>query len=230
MSRAERLLRLMQELRRHRAPVSGAALALSQGISLRTLYRDIASLQAQGATIEGEAGVGYVLRPGFLLPPLMLSEEEVEALVLGASWVAGRTDARLAEAARNVVAKIASVLPAELRHELESHALLVPAQQAEPERVDLAHVRQAIRRERKLRIGYEDGGGRSTTRVVWPFALGYFDNARVLAAWCEKRRGFRHFRTDRIAALEVCEERYPARRQALLKEWKATHGIQAVAL
>jgi predicted DNA-binding transcriptional regulator YafY len=83
MSRAERLLQLMQVLRRHRVPASGADLARELGVSLRTLYRDIASLQAQGATIEGEAGVGYLLRPGFTLPPLMLSEEEIEALVLG---------------------------------------------------------------------------------------------------------------------------------------------------
>ena len=95
MSRAERLLQLMQTLRRHRQPVTGKALAEELGISLRTLYRDIASLQAQGASIEGEAGLGYVLTPGFTLPPLMFSEEEIEALVLGSRWVAERTDLSL---------------------------------------------------------------------------------------------------------------------------------------
>lgn len=226
MSRAERLLQLMQVLRRHRAPVSGAALADELGVSLRTLYRDIASLQAQGATIEGEAGVGYLLRPGFLLPPLMLSEEEIEALVLGSRWVAGHTDARLADAARNVVAKVSAVLPADLRHELDTNALLVPrASDSLPPAIDLAQVRLAIRRERKLRLDYRDAGGRSSTRVVWPFALGFFEKTRVIAAWCETRRGFRHFRADRIAALELREERYPRRRQALLKDWKAAEGI-----
>lgn len=230
MSRAERLLALMQVLRRHRAPVSGAALAAELDVSLRTLYRDIASLQAQGASIEGEPGVGYVLRPGFLLPPLMLTEEEIEALVLGARWVAQRTDAHLAASARNLVAKVGAVLPADLRLALDTNALLVPAGPPDvPLRIDLAQVRLAIRRERKLRIAYEDAAGRATTRVVWPFALGFFEKTRMVAAWCETRQGFRHFRTDRIAALQPLEERYPRRRQALLKEWRAAEGIEASA-
>src|SRR6516225_364885 len=105
MSRAERLLDLIQILRRHRRPVAGKLLAEELGISLRTLYRDIASLQAQGAGIEGEAGIGYVLKPGFMLPPLMFSEEEIEALVLGSRWVAERGDQRLAAAAKNALAR-----------------------------------------------------------------------------------------------------------------------------
>jgi len=227
MSRAERLLQLMQVLRRHRAPVSGAALADELGVSLRTLYRDIASLQAQGATIEGEAGVGYLLRPGFLLPPLMLSEEEIEALVLGSRWVARHTDARLADAARNVVAKVSAVLPRELRHEMETNALLVPrGSEPVPASIDLGQVRLAIRRERKLTLDYRDASGRASVRVIWPFALGFFEKTRVIAAWCETRRNFRHFRADRIAAIELSDERYPRRRQALLKEWRVAEGIQ----
>src|SRR5205085_11795138 len=101
----------MPILRRHRTPVPGAQLARDLGVSLRTLYRDIASLQAQGATIEGEAGLGYQLRPGFTLPPLMLSVAEIEALVLGSRWVAQRTDTELAQAARDALAKIHAVLP-----------------------------------------------------------------------------------------------------------------------
>ncbi|HNB45871.1 MAG TPA: HTH domain-containing protein, partial [Burkholderiaceae bacterium] len=113
MSRAERLLSLLELLRRHRRPVSGAALAESLGISLRTLYRDIASLQAQGAAIDGAPGFGYVLQPGFMLPPLMFTPDEVEALVLGSRWVAERADPRLGGAARQALAKVAAVLPAE---------------------------------------------------------------------------------------------------------------------
>src|ERR1700747_2471257 len=113
----------MQVLRRHRVPVSGARLAAEIGVSLRTLYRDVVTLQAHGATIEGEPGVGYVLQPGFLLPPLMFSAEEIEAIVLGARWVAERGDARLAQAATDAVAKVAAVLARALRHELERHAL-----------------------------------------------------------------------------------------------------------
>src|SRR6185312_11045737 len=111
MSRAQRLLDLIQLLRSYRRPVSGAVLAGELGISLRTLYRDIETLKAQGAHIDGEPGVGYILRPGFMLPPLMFSEEEIEALVLGGRWVAERTDEPLGKAASNALANIAAVLP-----------------------------------------------------------------------------------------------------------------------
>ena len=228
MSRAERLLQLMQVLRRHRTPASGAALAQELGVSLRTLYRDIASLQAQGATIEGEAGVGYQLRPGFTLPPLMLSEEEIEALVLGTRWVAAHTDPLLADAARNALAKVHAVLPPALRHELESSALLVPGTGTEPtEQVRLASIRLAIRREHKLRIAYRDAAGADSSRTVWPFAVGFFERTQVVVAWCEQRIAFRHFRVDRIGAVQVQEERYPRRRQELLKEWRRVEGIAA---
>ena len=225
MSRAERLLQLMQLLRRRREPASGSALAQELGVSLRTLYRDIASLQAQGASIEGEAGVGYVLRPGFTLPPLMLSEEEIEALVLGSRWVAAHTDPELAEAARNALAKIHAVLPAPLRHELESNALLVPAREAPGPEALLASIRRAIRAQRKLRLDYRDAAGAPSERVVWPFALGFFEQTRMVAAWCEQRVDYRHFRVDRIAALEVLQDRYPRQRQQMLKEWRATQRI-----
>lgn len=228
MSRAERLLELMQTLRRHRQPVPGKALAAALGVSLRTLYRDIASLQAQGADIDGEAGLGYVLRPGFVLPPLMFSAEEIEALVLGSRWVAERGDARLGEAARNALAKITAVLPAELRHEADSTALLVGPERpsAQGERL-LAQVRAAIRAERKLEVCYRDLQERETTRILWPFAVGFFEECLVLAAWCERREDFRHFRLDRIACLELGAERYPQRRQSLLKRWRQQQGVAA---
>jgi predicted DNA-binding transcriptional regulator YafY len=228
MSRAERLLALIEVLRRHRRPVSGAKLAGDLRISLRTLYRDIASLQAQGAHIDGAPGLGYVLRPGFTLPPLMFAADEIEALVLGSRWVADRGDLRLAAAAANAIAKIAAVLPSELRHELETSALLVgPGAPIAAGDTDLATVRQAIRHERKLAIDYRDGAGRTSSRVVWPFALGFFDRARVVVAWCELRMSIRHFRTDRITALALSPERYPERRQALLARWRTSEGVPA---
>src|SRR5579864_8330188 len=156
MARTGRLMELLQILRRHRRPVSGRALAAEQGVSLRTLYRDIATLQAQGAAIEGEAGVGYVLRPGFLLPPLMFSEEEIEALVLGGRWVAAQTDEPLGKAARNALSKIAAVLPADLQRSLETSSLLVPFQRPPAGDTGLPVIREAIRTERKLRITYSD--------------------------------------------------------------------------
>ncbi|MFO1106372.1 MAG: YafY family protein [Amaricoccus sp.] len=220
MSRAERLLQLLQILRRHYRPASGHLLAAELGVSLRTLYRDIASLQAQGAPIEGEAGIGYILRPGFLLPPLMFSDEEIEALVLGSTWVARSTDARLGAAAEAALAKIGAVLPPDLRAALEGSSLLVPTRHAPPNEIDLALVRTAIRTERKLGLGYADASGAVTDRVVWPFALGFFERTRVIAAWCELRGDFRHFRTDRIARLDPRPERYPRRRRSLLGEWR----------
>ncbi|MBY0234173.1 MAG: HTH domain-containing protein, partial [Burkholderiaceae bacterium] len=167
MSRAARLLELMQALRRHRQPVAGAALAQQLGISLRTLYRDIATLQAQGAQIEGEAGLGYVLKPGFVLPPLMFSADELEALVLGSRWVAGRAeDAALAEAARNALAKISAVLPPELRFELDSAALLVGPGEAVPGGDSVqAGLRSALRNERKVSLSYRDLQGATSERI-----------------------------------------------------------------
>ncbi|CCJ07256.1 Glutathione S-transferase domain containing transcription repressor [Methylocystis sp. SC2] len=126
MSRTHRLFELLQMLRRRRRPVSGAELAREAGVSLRTLYRDFAALQAMGAEIDGEPGVGYVLRSGFLPPPLMFSEEEIEALALGAKWVARRTDDELSDAARNAFTKIAGVLPQELKSRLDDDALDAP--------------------------------------------------------------------------------------------------------
>lgn len=229
MSRAERLLQLMQVLRRHRHPVSGATLAGELGISLRTLYRDIASLQAQGARIDAEPGLGYLLRPGFILPPLMFSDEEIEALALGSRWVAMRADPRLGAAARNLMAKIAAVLPDELRHELDTATLLVGPAEAGAEAgagdAELAQLRGAIRAERKVDIVYRDVQRRESRRTIWPFAVGFFERVRVVMAWCELRGGFRNFRTDRIAALTLTEQRYPRRRQALLKEWRLLEGI-----
>jgi len=225
MSRSERLLDLVQTLRRHRRPVSGRTLADELGISIRTLYRDIATLQGQGAPIEGEAGLGYVLKPGFFLPPLMLDDEQIEALVLGARWVAKQPDARLAHAATDLLAKVAAVLPPDLRETLDATALMVGPRAETGEGIDLGTVRQAIRRERKLSFSYQDAGGARSARTVWPFALGFFDKVRVLVGWCETRQDFRHFRVDRMDRLEVIEVRYPRRRQALLQEWREREGI-----
>jgi predicted DNA-binding transcriptional regulator YafY len=226
MSRAQRLLDLIQALRGYRRPVSGATLAEALGISLRTVYRDIETLKAQGAHIDGEPGVGYVLRPGFMLPPLMFSEEEIEAIVLGSRWVADRADAALGAAARNALAKIAAVLPQDLKVSLDTSSLLVgPGNAVAAGDAELPTIRLAIRTERKLRIFYVDGRGRDSKRTIWPFALAFFDRVRVVVAWCEIREGFRHFRTDRISKVQFVDKRYPRRRQVLLKDWRATEGI-----
>lgn len=226
MSRAERLLQLLQVLRRYQRPVSGQDLADELGVSIRTLYRDIASLQAQGAMIEGESGIGYVMKPGFMLPPMMFRSEELDALVLGMRWVADRCDKTLSIGALSVLAKIANVLPPDLRRELQESSLLVGAPLARHRQTispDL--LRAAVRAERKLEITYVDGSGSHSRRVVWPFALVYFDQARVLMCWCELRADFRSFRSDRILSVVQQEERYPKRRSALLREWRELHQV-----
>ena len=226
MSRAARLLDLLQTLRRHRRPVTGEALAQETGVSLRTLYRDIEALKAQGADIGGEAGLGYVLKPGFMLPPLMFSQDELEAIVLGALWVGENGDARLADAARDGLAKIAGVLPPDLRQMLDLSTLMVgPDADWDTGGVDLADVRDAIRAERKVAISYSDRDGEGTLRTIWPFALGYFKKSRVIVAWCELRADFRHFRADRILRMKALETRYPRRRAVLLREWRKAEGV-----
>ena len=226
MSRAQRLLDLIQILRRYRYPVTGAALAAELGISVRSLYRDIVTLQEQGAHIEGEPGLGYVMRAGYMLPPLMFSEDEIEALVLGSRWVAERGDSRLAAAAREALAKITAVLPNELRDTPDASALLVgPGTPIAAGDLELPLIRKAILNERKLLITYRDLKESESSRTIWPFALGFFDHARVIVAWCELRQTFRHFRADRIVTLTMSDQRYPRRRQALLKEWREIEGV-----
>lgn len=228
MSRAARLLDLLQSLRNRRQPVTGPELAQELGVSIRTLYRDIATLQAQGADIQGEPGLGYVLRPGFTLPPLMFSADEIEAIVLGSRWVAARADdSRLSDSARQAMSKILAVLPADLRERAEATNLLVARIGLEPAQVDAGQIRLAIRNERKLSIRYGNTDGQATERVIWPFMIGFFEKVRVVSAWCEMREDFRSFRVDRITRLAVLDERYPRRRAAMLKEWREREGIPA---
>jgi predicted DNA-binding transcriptional regulator YafY len=226
MSRARRLLQLVQLLRRHRRPVTAEALAESLEISVRSLYRDIATLRAQGAPIEGEAGVGYVLRPGFVLPPLMFSADELEALVLGLRLAEEQGDQGLANAALDALAKLRAVLPPDLRDLVDTTALLAgPGADRPPERIDLGGVRRAIRAQRKARIRYADAEGRETERTIWPLALAFLARVRLLVAWCERRGDFRTFRVDRVASWEDLAAPIPRPRAALLREWRARERI-----
>jgi predicted DNA-binding transcriptional regulator YafY len=231
MSRAERLLKLIQALRRHRRPVTGRDLARELSVSLRTVYRDIQALIHQGAPIDGERGIGFILRPGFLLPPLMFNDEEIDALVLGARWVAQQPDEALATAAHDALAKIMTVLPENSKERAE-YAGLYPVL-AEPRAQDAVQprvLREAIRLERKVRILYRDEQGRESARTVWPLALAFFEQVRVLVAWCEMRTAFRHFRTDRIISITSTNERLPRRRRLLLKEWRILEGLPSQEL
>ena len=227
MAKAARLLALVQVLRRHRRPVATAVLAAELGVSERTIYRDIGALRGQGADIAGEAGVGYVLRPGFLLPPLMFSAEEIEALVLGARMALEHGDPALARAAENALSKVSNVLPDDLREMADGVGLLAGPVHTQDTAFDPAVLRSAIRRERKVRVEYVDAKGARTRRVIWPIAIGYFRDARVAVAWCETKDSFRHFRLDRITAFGVLESRFPRPRRVLLSEWRKLEGIES---
>lgn len=222
MDKTERLFSIMDALRRHRRPVTAAALAEEQGVSVRTLYRDVQTLIGLGAPIEGEAGIGYMLKPGFFLPPLMFTAEELEALVLGGRWVEGRPDPALAAAARNALAKIATASPEDLRDKINNAGVWpVPGyRQAERQEPVLSVIRQAIRDEKVLQISYSDEQGRSTERHIWPVTLGYFEDRQIVAAWCTLREDFRSFRTDRIVLAEIVDGRFGKRRAVLAREWE----------
>jgi predicted DNA-binding transcriptional regulator YafY len=227
-SRSERLLTLIQALRRHRRPVTAQQLATELSVSVRTIYRDIETLVAQGAAIAGEAGIGFVMRPGFLLPPLMFRDEEIEALILGSRWVAQLPDASLARAAADSVAKIMAVLPDRLRHRVEDAGLFAVPRTATRDRIDAGIVREAIRDERKLRIAYLNDADHETVRVIWPIAIAFFERVRVVVAWCELRQAFRHFRTDRITTAELTAERLARPRRQLLSEWREAERIASL--
>ena len=227
VSRTSRLFMLLDALRGYRRPVTATRLAEALSVSLRTIYRDIGTLIELGAPIDGEAGIGYVLRAGFFLPPLMFTEDEIEALVLGARWVERQGDTGLARGAGTALAKIATASPRDLRDRLAEAGLwaLVLSSPSAAE-LPLQPIREAIRREHKLRITYVNESGEATERVIWPIGLAFMEKVRMVAAWCELRNGFRHFRADRIRHLTPLRLRYPTRRAALVKQWQAEQKIQ----
>ncbi|MBZ2188734.1 YafY family transcriptional regulator [Alcanivorax sp. JB21] len=220
MDKTARLFSLMDALRRRRLPVTAATLADELSVSVRTIYRDVQALIALGATIDGEAGMGYVLRTGFFLPPLMFDDAELEALVLGASWVAGQGDEELVRAAHNVLAKVATASPRDLRDRIDGIGLWASPVEGDPGTVFLPRVREAIRLEQMLHMHYRRADGEASERTVWPIMLAFFERVRMLVAWCELRQGFRHFRLDRISELTVPGGHYPRRRSVLVREWR----------
>lgn len=220
MRRADRLFQIIQLLRRYRRPLTAAVIAGELETSIRTIYRDIATLMAQRVPIRGEAGIGYVLDGGFDMPPLMLTSDEVEAAVLGAQWVRARGDPALSRAADDLIAKIAATVPAALRGlVLEPVVGTPPGQREEPGVVDVARLRLWCKRGQKILITYVDENGGNTTRFIWPFLVGYRDATRLAIAWCELRGDFRAFRLDRIRAVTFLDELYADRPNVLRGRW-----------
>ncbi|WP_339332969.1 YafY family protein [uncultured Maricaulis sp.] len=209
MRRAERLIRIVQALR-EAAP--GAVTAHDMGhrfeVSERTIYRDIAHLIGSGAPIDGEAGVGYVLRPGFDLPPLTFSFEQLDALALGARLVKATGDKNLASAANEALAKIEHALPESHRQRLRNVPLFAAFLDETVRPEAFGPVRNAIAGKRKLRVRYQSLADDTTERVIRPLALTCFGRVWLLSAWCELRNDFRHFRTDRVERLTVLAESF----------------------
>lgn len=221
MSRTSRLFELLSVLRARRRPATAIELAHDLNVSKRSVYRDIETLRLLGAPIDGQAGIGFVLKDGFFLPHFAFSPEEIDALILGLGWVQQRGDPALVQSSDSALAKILSARADGSQSSNELPPLFTAA--SVTERTDpplVAPLRDAIRRQRKASIDYQDGSGALSSRTIWPIAIVYFDDVRVAAAWCETRASFRHFRVDRIQTVVTLEERYPQRRSVLIKRWR----------
>lgn len=219
MRRSDRLFQLIQILRSANVPRRAEDMAREMEVSVRTLYRDIVTLQSLRVPIEGAAGVGYVMRRGYDLPPLMFTAAEIEALLVAIALLRRTADAGLQSAAASALQKIRGVLPAAAVE--SAGTLFVSAWHPEvPPHLDLRQVREAIRAETCLRLEYRDREGRATRRTIRPLALVYFADSLVVAAWCELRGDFRHFRPDRIASCRALRRGFAGEGDALRREWR----------
>ena len=221
MRRSDRLFDIIQTLRASARPVTAADLAEQLEVTPRTVYRDIATLQARRVPIEGAAGIGYVLRRGFDLPPLMFTVEEIEAIAVGARMVRRLRDPKLQDAADSVFSKVTVVLPEALRAHLVSAPIYVSEGSAAAPGVDIAELRGAIRDSRKVHIAYADEGGRRSHRTIWPIAMAYYVDVTLIGAWCELRADYRNFRVERIASSRVLDEHFSQDNGRLFAEWSA---------
>jgi len=226
MRRADRLFEIIQLLREARNPLSATQIARNLEVTKRTIYRDMASLIAQRVPIRGEAGVGYVLDSGFDMPPLMMTEDEIDAAALGASWVATRAEPELAAAAKRLLAKIEAVVPDQFSIGLRNQSTSVSPVQQSSEIISAKELRLAIRLRKKLKIFYLDSKGARSERIIWPVLLGYRDAGRILAAWCELRQAFRYFRADQIQAVETLNDAIPESFTSLRARWNEAMIIE----
>lgn len=203
--RCLRLFALLDHLRGRSAPVSAQALAQLLEVSVRTIYRDMVTLQAMGAPLRGEPGVGYQLEEGYFLPPLHFDVDEMDAISLGMRIVAARGDEPLAAAARRASAKVAGSMPPAREaayKKLPLRAVSGLTEERESAKAHLPFLREAIHRQLMLIIAYEDFAGHRSKRVIRPLGLTWFDTGWLLTAWCEERAAFRNFRVDRIVAID----------------------------
>ncbi|HED66506.1 MAG TPA: YafY family transcriptional regulator [Planctomycetes bacterium] len=203
MRRADRLFQIIQILRRE-SLVTAAQLGLELEVSERTIYRDVRDLISSGVPIEGEAGVGYQLRHGFDLPPIMFDQAEIEALILGASMVEGWADPALKLAARSALSKVGAVLPRSKRALLDHPRLHAMGYFVDAKiHFGMGELRAALRNKHKCLITYATEDGQPTERTIWPLGLFFWGRTWTLAAWCELRDDYRNFRLDRMTELAV---------------------------
>jgi len=208
MRRADRLFLIIHALRGRRTALPARGLAETLGVSLRTVYRDVADLQLSGVPIEGEAGVGYVLRKGAEIPPLMFSAEELEALVVGTRFVKAFAGQRLHRGAQAALLKIEAVLPPELRQRAMRSRIFAPADWIESRNGLIDRLHAAIEAHQVLRLAYRDEAGRASEREVEPLCLAFWGGVWTLGSWCRLRDGFRTFRPDRMAHFEPTGETF----------------------
>jgi len=219
MSRSARLIQLMQLLRTAAPPVTADTLATELGISVRSVYRDIDTLRASGAVIDGEAGFGYTLEEDPALPPMLFSGDELEALVLGLREVMEVGDPILAGAAGNALSKIKACLPERMRLQFDHAVLHARRFHDRPAiAIDVAALRGAARDELVVDMDYVDMNGQPTSRHILPLAIVFMDQTLMLLAWCRLRADFRSFRVDRIQRLTVSDESFRPRRVPLLRD------------
>lgn len=224
MRPADRLFQIILLLR-HGRVVTAAALAETLEVSERTIYRDIADLVKSGAPIDGEAGVGYRLRRGYQVPPLMFTGDELEALVVGAKLVQAWADPALGKAAEQAMARIEAVLPRALEQRVSASGrrfLALDCLQPAPLREPMALLRDGMESGRKVQVGYRRGDGESSRRTLWPLGLVFWGHCWTLGAWCELRQAFRTFRVDRIKAVEILAETFDDRHGHLWRDYLAS--------
>lgn len=222
MPRADRLFDIIQMLRLARRPTTAAEIAAELEVTPRTVYRDIALLQARRVPIEGAVGLGYALRRGFDLPTLMFTEDEVEAIAVALRLLHRTGDPGLMDAASGVAGKLASAMPEALREQFAGSSFGVSPRGAPPPAIDdIALVRRAIRQSRKLRLDYVNAQGEASTRTICPIAMEYYIEATLVCAWCEWRQDYRHFRTDRIRSARLLDAGFAGKARALRAGWAA---------
>ena len=221
MTRTQRLLTLLQILKENRYPITATALSCQLQVSIRSIYRDIESLRDQGAEITGEAGIGYQLKTGLLLPPLMFDENELEALVLGLRWVKSNADDELKKSALRAIDKINSIVANKSQKILSQNTLFAPTTHfSSVDNVIAKDLRLSLRKELKAKITYQDVKAEQSERIIWPIAIGYMKDTQVLAAWCELRKSYRHFRLDRIQSYVTLADKLPYPKGYLLEQWR----------